>query len=490
MDTEVPASLRRLFRTLLILIFLGSVASNVSAQTNLIWSHSLPTGLTEQTGTLNADSTLVVVDGVIALGTAPCPRIWACPTSGQPLGPQTFWALDANTGHVKWTIPLANGSVIEPIAGYEKFVLAQYESVNAQGEQIFTALALDSQTGRIIWSNPNATGVLAGNLILRSDVTTSNNWNNATITDATLTAYDPMTGLLAWKIHTFPTYYSWGTSWDYGYGAGILFTVAGKQTYPNTVLLSALNASTGAEMWVREGFASGSCPRYKNGIVFATQQFEGPTKFSSTERLVALDATTGLTLWNKTVSYSYYGTTQSYYGANQGGAYLPSQCPIVGEDAVFAFSNKGYNQTIPDLVALSPTDGRELWRQPVPCEVDPIDLVTCRPALWSRQALSESMLFIASGYLNAIDQNSGKVVWSYGLTVDNWNPLLYQDGVLYTFNTPSGSTPPTIAAFEFTGSPIPEMPLNPAAEIQAIALLTIPLITRMSKPRKLVEGYI
>jgi len=76
-------------------------------------------GLSEETGTLIPDRTYIIAKGVIALGSAPCPRhpgSYPCSESSVYPSEQAFWALDANTGKEKWTIPLTNGSVIQPIA--------------------------------------------------------------------------------------------------------------------------------------------------------------------------------------------------------------------------------------------------------------------------------------------------------------------------------------------------------------------------------------
>ena len=461
-----PTSMKCLSRLLLVLVLLGSTTSSVFAEPDVIWSRLLPNGLSEQTGTLSTDSTFVMADGVIALGTAPCPALWRCPDSWHR--PQTFWALDANTGKVKWTIPLANGSTIEPIAA-QKLILGQYARPNGQGDTTYRLLALDPQTGRIVWSIPGSGWALVGDLILRSDEN-SDNWG--VITNASLSAYDVSNGMFRWRINTLPASYSLSSNRDFGYGAGIIFTLGETQLlYSQSTLLYALNASTGAVIWSRNGFSSGACPTYSDGRVFAVQLLQGPSSLSFTRNLVALNATIGQTLWNKTIGYSYYDTNWKGENPNVAGV-----CPMIGKDRVFDFSIKTHDQLVPDLVAFDSSDGRELWRHPVPCEADPIDLTTCRPILWNHRAVSQSMVFMASGYLHAIDQNSGSEVWSYGLTVDNWNPLGYQNGVLYAFDTPNNVTSPSIAAFAFPELPVPEVPINHVTEILVAALLCTLLI--------------
>lgn len=116
--------------TLLLLSMIG----NAYGTPNAIWSQPLPAGLSEQTGTLIPDRAFVVANGVIALGTAPCPRYpWSCPKTSDYPSQQTFWALDAGTGKVKWTIPLPNGSVIQPVAA-GKFLIAEYSDPNLRGQ--------------------------------------------------------------------------------------------------------------------------------------------------------------------------------------------------------------------------------------------------------------------------------------------------------------------------------------------------------------------
>ena len=474
MEVLQPTSLKCVWTLLLALMLLGSAASNVFAEPNVLWSHVLPNGLSEQTGTLNADSTFVMADGVIALGTAPCPAYWRCPDSWHR--PETFWALDANTGRVRWTIPLANGSTIEPIAA-QKLIFGQYARPNDQGSITYRLLALDPQTGRIVWSIPGSGWALVGNLILKSD----ENPDNWVITNATLSAYDLSNGMLRWKINTLPASYSLSSKWDFGYGAGILFTLGQTQLlYSQNTLLYALNASTGAVMWSRNGFSSGACPTYSEGKVFAAQLLQGSSSLSFTVNLVALNSTIGRTIWNRTIGYSYYDT--NWKGENP---YGTSPCPMIGKDLVLDYSIKGHDQLMPDLVAISSSDGRELWRRPVPCEADPLDLATCRPILWNHQAVSQSMIFMASGYLHAIDQNSGTEVWSYGLNVDNWNPLGYQNGVLYAYDTPNNVTSPSIAAFAFPELPVPEMPNTQATEILVATLLCTLIIIRMTDSSRL-----
>jgi len=119
------------------------------------------------TGTLSPDQAFVMSNGVIAIGSAPCPRSpWLCAKTEIYPNIQAFWALDANTGKVKWTIPLPNGSVIRPVAANRRLVFAEYGYPDHLGSASFKTLALDFQTGHVVWFIPrpnwNGDPLLAG----------------------------------------------------------------------------------------------------------------------------------------------------------------------------------------------------------------------------------------------------------------------------------------------------------------------------------------
>lgn len=452
--------------------------SIVHAAPNVIWSQPLPAGFSEQTGTLIPDRPYVVAGGVVALGSAPCPQYpWGCSKTSDYPSQQSFWVLDANTGRVKWTIPLLNGSVIQPIAA-GKYLLAEYRDsklrIGNNGWTISKTLALDLQTGRIIWSimRPNSSGepLFSGNLVIEPDATNPGNWTNP---DPTLTAYDASTGSLLWRIHTTPTDNSWG--WDYshssvGYGGGMIFTIGGLTGWPQSPapsysILTAYDASSGSKKWSREWFSSlggGACPRYMNGILFVKQPLDSTASINRVN-LVALNATSSQTLWNKTIGYSWAGSGTP-------GSSIVFPCQIIGKESLFVMSNTAAYQILPDVVALNPTDGRELWRHSFPCEYDPLNTSSCRPVLWNHLAVSDSMVFMSAGLLYGIDTASGTTTWTYGVTADNWNPLAYVDGVLFAINNPNGFSP-TLSALAIMKSAVPEMPLSVSGWVLAAALL-------------------
>jgi outer membrane protein assembly factor BamB len=459
-----PSSSRSLSLVVVFLLLLSTVGV-VNAKSNILWSWPLPSGFSVDTGTLLPDAPFVMANGVIAIGSAPCPQTpRLCSNYIDYPSTQAFWALDAGNGKVKWTIPLPNGSVIQPVAAQNNLFFAEYNG---------RTIALDSQTGRITWSIPMSNWLgdplIAGNQIVVPGATQPGNWTND---DPTLTAYDSSTGNLKWSVHTAPIDNSWqiDVSSQAGYGGGTIFA-AGEHvgTYQVNVL-SAYDASSGLKKWTRQGFSYGSCPRYMNGIVFAKQSLVSLATPIAPVNLVALNATAGQTLWNKTIDYSWPG------------AGLP--CPMLGKDRLFVLSNRKAYQVAPDLVALNPSDGRELWRHSFPCEQDPLNSSACRPVLWNHQAVGDSVLFASAGNLYGIETTSGNVTWSYGFTVDNWNPLAYIDGVLYALNTPNGRSP-SIVAFGVTQTVVSEMPFNVAITILTVSVLGIEVITKRTNSRKL-----
>ena len=431
------------------------MVGDVYAAPNITWSSSLPSGLSVDTGTLSPDQTFVMSNGVIAIGSAPCPESpWLCTKTEIYPSNQAFWALDANTGKVKWTIPLSNGSVIRPVAANEKLIFAAYSNPDQQETaSLFKTLALDAQTGHIIWIIPrpnwNGDPLLAGNMIITPDEMNPGNWTNP---DPTLTAYNSFTGALEWRIHTAPIENSVS---DAAYGSGRIFAVGGQVGTYSTNMLTAYDASSGLKKWTRT-LPSVGCPIYMNGVVFVTQSLDPQATPIITLNLMALNATTGQAFWNNTIGHLWDGDSWA--------------CPMVGEDHIFAFTYGGPYPALPALVAFNLSDGREVWRHTFPCEQDPLDPTMCRSVLWNHQAVGDSMVFAAAGFLYGIDADSGNVTWSYGFTADNWNPLGYVNGVLYALNTPNGFSP-FLSAFAITQSTVAEMPSGGAVLILGAVLL-------------------
>ena len=442
-------------------LVLLSIFGNVYAISSIIWSWPLPSGLSVDTGTLVPDRTFVMSDGVIAIGSAPCPqKPWLCTNTAIYPSTQAFWALDANTGKVKWTIPLPNGSVIRPVAGNQKLMIAEYSGNDHQGTASWKTLALDAQTGHIVWGipRPNWSGdpLLAGNIVVTPDEMNPGNWMNP---DPTLTAYDSSSGNLLWRIHTAPI-----ESAPVAYGSGMIFAPGGQVGSYKGNMLTAYDASSGAMKWNREGLLSegGACPTYMSGIVFVKQALQSQASVE-TVNLIALNALSGQTVWNKTIGYSWAGS-----GTPESSVLFP--CPMISDGRLFVLSDKAPYQVLPNLVALNPADGRELWRHTFPCEQDPLNISACRQEAWNHQALSNSTLFMSAGFLYGIDTTTGTTTWTDGVTADNWNPLAYVAGVLYALNTPNGFSP-VLSAFAISISPIPEMPTGTAVWILGVVLL-------------------
>jgi len=443
--------------TLLLLLIIG----NVFATSTVIWSWPLPSGLSVDTGTLIPDQTFVISNGVIAIGSAPCPqKPWLCTNTAIYPNTQAFWALDANTGKVKWTIPLPNGSVIRPVAGNEKLIFADYSGNDHQGTASWKTLALEAQTGHIVWNipRPNWSGdpLLAGNIVVTPDEMNPGNWTNP---DPTLTAYDSSTGNLLWRIHTTPL-----GNYPAAFGGGMIFAPGALVGAYQGSNLTAYDSSSGAMKWSRGGLTSdgASCPTYMSGNLFVKQVLDSQAAVNIVN-LLALNSASGQTVWNKTLGYSWAGSSTP-------GPSVLFPCPMISNGHLFILSDKKPYQVLPDLVALSPTDGHELWRHTFPCEQDPLNSTACRPEAWNHQALSNSTLFMSAGFLYGIDMASGQTTWTYGVTADNWNPLAYVGGVLYALNTPNGFSP-MLSAFTIGASPVPEIPAGAAVWILGVVLL-------------------
>jgi outer membrane protein assembly factor BamB len=216
-----------------------------------------------------------------------------------------------------------------------------------------------------------------------------------------------------------------------------------------------------------------------NGIVFVKQALQSQASVE-TVNLIALNALSGQTVWNKTIGYSWAGS-----GTPGSSVLFP--CPMTSDSRLFVLSDKAPYQVLPDLVAINPADGRELWRHTFPCEQDPLNSTACRPESWNHQALSDSVLFMSAGFLYGIDTASGKTTWTYGVTADNWNPLAYVGGVLFALNTPNGFSP-TLSAFAITQLTVAEMPSGAATWILGAVLLATQVLIALNKRRSGWKG--
>ena len=435
------------------ILLLLSMTGRVYGTPGVIWSWPLPSGLSVDTGTLTPDQTFVMSNGVIAIGSAPCPNTpWLCTKTEIYPSAQTFWALDASTGKVKWTTPLPNGSVIRPVAASQKLIFAAYTNPNQlSSSALFKTLALDIQTGHVVWSIPrpnwNGDPLLAGSTIITPDEMNPRNWTNP---DPTLTSYDSFTGGLRWRIHTAPV-----INYPAAFGGGIIFAEGGPAESYQTKTLTAYDVASGAQIWSKIVLSNG-CPSYMNGALFVTQSFDAQATRLNLN-LAALNASNGETLWNETIGHIWSGDWAA--------------CPIVGENHLFAITYPAAYPALPELLAINPVNGHEIWRRAFPCEQDPLDPTMCRQVLWSNEAFSSTMVFVAAGFLYGVDAGSGNIAWSYGFTADNWNPLGYQNGVLYALNRPNGLAPNLVALS--LGQAVPEMSGSFASVTVLMVTLTL-----------------
>ena len=153
---------------------------------------------------------------------------------------------------------------------------------------------------------------------------------------------------------------------------------------------------------------------------------------------------------------------------------------MIGKDGIFMVTYHAAYPALPDLVAINPSNGSDLWRFTFPCEQDPLDPTACRSASWNHQTVSDSMIFVSAGLLYGINTGSGKITWSYGLTADNWNPLAYADGVLFALNTPNGFSP-VLSALSIAQTPIPEISPSSAMWVLAATLLGAQTLSALKK---------
>jgi outer membrane protein assembly factor BamB len=268
-----------------------------------------------QTGFKNVSSPLVdPAAGLVFFGTM------GYPSTGIP---SPFYAVDAQTGALKWSIILPWNIVGAPsLSGSTLYIGV------SRGPNTSSVYALDETTGRVVWhyaaaggvwsavsvdssanvalfftGNPtSATGLVAlnattGALLWKFAITISQGtlYNNVTsgiaianglayfdAEDGTLYAVNESTGTKAWSASTgSPTSGSFSTP-----------AVANAVVYvgsPNSNLY-AFNASTGALIWeTPTGGEITSSPAVANGVVYVA---------SADQHIYAMDTTSGSILWN------------------------------------------------------------------------------------------------------------------------------------------------------------------------------------------------
>lgn len=214
--------------------------------------------------------------------------------------------------------------------------------------------------------------------------------------------------------------------WNYTTGARSAPAFAGGYVYFGTVgTVCALNAYTGAQVWEYEGKAHvESSPAVADGYVYV-----------GVNGIVALNASTGTTIWNYTVGGPSAGYTSS--------------SPAVANGRVFI----GFGG---DVYAFNASTGTKMWNFPTESNMH------------SSPAIAGDAVYIGSdnGNLYALNASTGTKLWNYTIQPIHdergWSRSLYAspaiaDGFIY-MGSADGDVYALAAASNTTPSPTPSSP--------------------------------
>ncbi len=229
---------------------------------------------------------------------------------------------------------------------------------------------------------------------------------------------DPETGASRWR-HAYPTAFQCKYEYSNGPYATPVIDDDSVYTWGAEGLFHALDLNTGSVIWKRQLseefavpeklFAVGSSPLLEADRLILNVGGKKPNS-----GIVALDKTTGKTLWSATDDGAGYAT--------------PIAATIHGRRYVFVFTELG-------LVSLDPRDGRVWWS--VPFRSKTVDSVNATsPVVWNDLIL----VTIGPGpgclCLRILPEGSYEEVWRDRRAIDStFNNLICRDGYVYGFSS-------------------------------------------------------
>jgi outer membrane protein assembly factor BamB len=360
-----------------------------------------------------------------------------------------LFALDAGTGHVKWSTPLklnfgpsaANGRVFaystEPLSQEDR----KYVQKNAYGkEMVRTAklCAFDSATGRQLWEYAFDLKEfeIVGSSLANPPVA-SENRVAVSLNDHTLAVLDADSGSLLWH---FEKALSISNSQSFIFAGKYLITFS-ENGNGSGYSVQALDAQTGTPVWkaslpdlVAVEIANDKPALTKSGqLVFVNSnnlvkafdlvsgdfrfevearshqlQTSGDILYINTgEKLLATDAITGIPLW--TFEVPVPGQRAYLFGLRTAGQVIYIANIFGGQD-----KEKGAW-----LYALNASDGSELWRKQLDQEIrGESSLITLRDPVVNSEAFFITLAlenYMLAGF-SAVD---GTELWRFPLHIDS-----------------------------------------------------------------------
>lgn len=311
---------------------------------------------------------------------------------------QTFYALDANTGILKWSYVGGAGFVYSSptykngviyVGCIDNFVYA-FNAVNGKllwktslcstgiesdavivdstvyvGTNEDEMVALNARTGAVKWRYLTGANVSSSPKIANGVVYFGSS-------DGALYALEAATGQLIWKYQTGAMLNQSGVSLV----NGILY-VGSRDNY-----LYAINAQNGLLVWRYNTGVSleQSSPTVVNGVVYIGGWYGVPS-FTNKGSVYAIDAATGTLLWEKLMNTAF------------------SSSPFVNNNRLFICGDDG------NISALNATTGATLWQKMIlPNSASPVEV--------------NGIVYVGGGgtrYFYALDANNGSEKWKFSM---------------------------------------------------------------------------
>ena len=163
--------------------------------------------------------------------------------------------------------------------------------------------------------------------------------------------------------------------------------------------LYALNATNGDKIWSFSTDIIYSSPTFVDDVVY----------FAGSHTVYALNAKSGLMLWNNSITSAYWGIYSS---------------PAVANGVVYIGSDDH------NLYALNATDGRQLWVYPTENWVE------------SSPTVANGIVYVSSEDENlyALNAANGQKIWNYNITLDtaNGESIAVANNVVYVLSGLNG----------------------------------------------------
>lgn len=249
--------------------------------------------------------------------------------------PAYVYCLDASTGAQVWVQNTKN-PVFTPLTVTGGCVYGSAWNENPS-ETLDGVFCLNASTGNVIWTYANQNQSFGGSPVVSGGVVYVSGYNYTLSTDTNISlvyALNASTGKLLWQFQG-PVGNRFGSVIDVGNDVYAASSV-NQENGSSASAIYALSASNGTSLWAAEFAGSLEAMVETGNAVYASYDNFDLNGTAASGGILALDMSTGQTLWNQPINDPIGG-------------------PTIGTDAVFVFSGAG------NVYALRASDGSMIW---------------------------------------------------------------------------------------------------------------------------------